>query len=186
MDKRVTIIFFISILTVFPHLSDGHARMMEPPARNTMWRFGFNTTANYEDNQLFCGGIKVQWQDNKGKCGICGDAYDGPRIHETGGFMAKNITTRKYPPGTQIDVLIELIANHAGKFNFQICWRNSTNILETEECFEKVKLKNGSDTFNLSGKEPAGMFFVPIQLPANRTCDYCILRWDWKSGDFYF
>lgn len=37
----------------------GHGRVFEPPARNTMWRFGFPTYPNYEDSELFCGGIKV-------------------------------------------------------------------------------------------------------------------------------
>ena len=38
---------------------NGHGRLMEPPARNTMWRFGFPTIPNYEDSEMFCGGIKV-------------------------------------------------------------------------------------------------------------------------------
>lgn len=29
---------------------------MNPPARNAMWRFGFPTAVNYNDNELFCGG----------------------------------------------------------------------------------------------------------------------------------
>ncbi len=38
---------------------DSHGRLFEPPARNSMWRFGFPTYPNYEDSELFCGGIKV-------------------------------------------------------------------------------------------------------------------------------
>ena len=37
----------------------GHGRLMEPPARNVMWRFGYNTHVNYEDNMLHCGGFNV-------------------------------------------------------------------------------------------------------------------------------
>lgn len=29
---------------------------MDPPARNCMWRFGYSTPVNYDDNQLWCGG----------------------------------------------------------------------------------------------------------------------------------
>ena len=105
--------------------TSAHGRMMEPPARNTMWRFGFPTRANYEDSQLFCGGIKVQWQDNQGKCGVCGDQFDAVRDHETGGFYAYNVTGRHYAPGSSIDVLIDLVANHGGRFSFQMCWRDS-------------------------------------------------------------
>jgi hypothetical protein len=34
----------------------GHGRLMNPPARNSMWRFGFPNPVNYNDNELFCGG----------------------------------------------------------------------------------------------------------------------------------
>ena len=45
----------ISLIT----LTHQHGRLMEPPARNTMWRFGFQTPPNYEDSELFCGGLNV-------------------------------------------------------------------------------------------------------------------------------
>lgn len=106
-------------------LVTSHGRMMEPPARNTMWRFGFPTRANYEDSELFCGGIKRQWDDNNGQCGVCGDPYDGEREHETGGFYAYNVTARKYAPGAAIDILIDIVANHGGRFSFQMCWRDT-------------------------------------------------------------
>ena len=37
-------------------LVKGHGYMQSPPARNSMWRYGFPNPANYNDNQLFCGG----------------------------------------------------------------------------------------------------------------------------------
>lgn len=37
-------------------LVHGHGRLMNPPARNAMWRFGFPNEVNYNDNELFCGG----------------------------------------------------------------------------------------------------------------------------------
>lgn len=40
-------------------LIDCHGRLLEPPARNTLWRFGFKAPPNYNDNELFCGGIGV-------------------------------------------------------------------------------------------------------------------------------
>lgn len=52
----------------------GHGRLMEPPARNAMWRFGYPNPVNYNDNELFCGGYAVQWEQNQGNCGVCGDA----------------------------------------------------------------------------------------------------------------
>lgn len=32
------------------HHVGGHGRLMEPPARNAMWRFGFPNPVNYNDN----------------------------------------------------------------------------------------------------------------------------------------
>jgi hypothetical protein len=37
-------------------LVNGHGRLMDPPSRNAMWRFGFPNPVNYNDNELFCGG----------------------------------------------------------------------------------------------------------------------------------
>lgn len=39
---------------------EGHGRLVEPPSRSSMWRYGFNTPINYDDNQLFCGGYDVR------------------------------------------------------------------------------------------------------------------------------
>ncbi len=53
------------VLTIIAHkciyLSEQHGRVMEPPARNCMWRAGFYTPPNYEDTELFCGGLKVKF-----------------------------------------------------------------------------------------------------------------------------
>ena len=49
-----------------------------------MWRYGYTNPVNYNDNELYCGGFSVQWQNNDGKCGVCGDnwAEPTPRRHE--------------------------------------------------------------------------------------------------------
>ena len=39
--------------------TSGHGRLVEPPSRSSMFRFGYNVPANYQDNQLFCGGFQV-------------------------------------------------------------------------------------------------------------------------------
>ncbi len=146
---------------------------------------------------------KVQWEINGGKCGICGDAYNRERRHETGGYYALNITARTYQPGSTIDVIIELIANHGGAFEFHLCPRNSFEqiglysqfyvqfsfihhfnqiILETEDCFETLKTEDGLDKYELNTAR-RGIFIIPVKLPENKTCSHCILRWHWKSGN---
>lgn len=37
-------------------LVNGHGRLMNPPARNAMWRYGYPNAINYDDNELYCGG----------------------------------------------------------------------------------------------------------------------------------
>ena len=35
-----------------------HGRLMDPPSRNAMWRFGFPNPVDMKDNELWCGGQK--------------------------------------------------------------------------------------------------------------------------------
>lgn len=69
------LIFFVPYRPV-----ESHGRLIEPPSRATMWRYGFDTPPNYNDHELYCGGYSRQWQNNGGKCGICGDAWDMPKV----------------------------------------------------------------------------------------------------------
>ena len=39
--------------------ADGHGMLWEPPGRSTMWRRGFKTPMNPNDNELNCGGFEV-------------------------------------------------------------------------------------------------------------------------------
>ncbi|XP_012938498.1 uncharacterized protein LOC106011887 [Aplysia californica] len=55
----------VTLATVlFSHVQ-GHGRLIDPPARSTMWRYGFNTPVNYDDNALYCGGFDVRSWDSK-------------------------------------------------------------------------------------------------------------------------
>ena len=72
--KMSLIILLLSLL--YPRLSWSHGRLIEPPSRSTMWRYGFNNPPNYNDHEGYCGGFTRQWQTNRGRCGICGDPWD--------------------------------------------------------------------------------------------------------------
>ncbi len=41
------------------NVSSGHARLMEPVSRASMWRLGYPNPADYNDNEGFCGGFEV-------------------------------------------------------------------------------------------------------------------------------
>ena len=42
----------------------GHGRLLDPPSRASMWRVGFSSPPDYQDNQLFCGGRSVRIHAN--------------------------------------------------------------------------------------------------------------------------
>ena len=84
------ILLAIQIFTFNFGLVKAHGRMIDPPQRGSMWRFGFDVPSNYNDMSNYCGGISRQWETNGGKCGVCGDPWDqNPREHEPGGKNRK-------------------------------------------------------------------------------------------------
>ena len=40
--------------------------------------------------------VQVQWVQNGGRCGLCGDAYNGKREHEWGGKYMQGIVVEHY------------------------------------------------------------------------------------------
>lgn len=165
----------------------GHGTMMEPVSRNSLWRIDPKAPVNYNDIELFCGGIGVVTQHGN-KCGVCGDAYNlaRPRPHETGGYMVVNRTVKNYFPGSTIDVLINLDTNHGGYFEFELCRRDSFRTPETDECFEKLKFADtGAYRMRLRADHAdKGMKSYSLLMPENlRECRACVLRWNYRAGN---
>lgn len=102
-------------------------------------RFGFDTPEDYNDHELICGGYTRHIFKNDGKCGICGDAWDlpKPRPHEYGGKFGKGVTVRKYDPGSEIMIKVEVTSFHFGHFEFRVC----EDINAPQECLDKHLLK---------------------------------------------
>ena len=67
--------------------------MTKPAGRNSMWRYGFKNPSNFDDNGLNCGGFSLQWDTNKGKCGVCGDPFGGRQRHVFPGKQQIYIST---------------------------------------------------------------------------------------------
>ncbi|KAH1009354.1 uncharacterized protein LOC109539607 [Dendroctonus ponderosae] len=180
--------FFLGYVTRTT-LVEAHGRLMDPPARNSMWRFGFPNPVNYNDNELYCGGYTVQWEQNEGKCGLCGDAFhvQEPRPHEAGGMFAKGIITRHYSVGQKIDIEVELTANHYGRFEVFICPNNNYKQEASRECFERFPLyltetKDVAFVIPEDGVKKA-VFRYQVQLPPYVTCTQCVLRWIYYTGN---
>jgi hypothetical protein len=167
-----------------------HARLMEPPSRASMWRVGFPTPKDIDDNQSYCGGYGVQHGSNGGRCGICGDPWhEHPRAHEAPeGLYATGIITKTYKQGSYIPVVIDITANHQGYFIFKLCPNNDIFSDPEQACFEQTPLWVG-------GGEPAfghtrypihdyktGLRMVYVRLPMYVTCEQCILQWSYVAG----
>jgi len=164
-----------------------HGRMMEPPSRASMWRVGFPTPKNEDDNALYCGGFGVQHERNGGKCGICGDAWDdSPRSNEAPhGIYATGIIAKTYRQGSIIPVVLDLTANHQGHFTFKICPNNDIWEDPGQACFDAFPMGVGKT------RAPSlpivdyrtGLRLVYVHLPRRLTCSQCILQWTYTAGN---
>ncbi|XP_072943597.1 uncharacterized protein [Epargyreus clarus] len=184
-------IFLLQMLGGARRGAEGHGRLMDPPARNSMWRFGFPNPVNYNDNELFCGGYAVQWEQNSGRCGVCGDAdhLNEPRPHEAGGMYGKGIITRHYSVGQEIEVEVELTANHLGTFVMKLCPNNNPKQEASQECFDRYPLYisgTRGDRFliplDTAKKE---IFRYRVRLPPYVTCIQCVLQWTYYTGNMW-
>ncbi|XP_065558115.1 uncharacterized protein LOC136025946 [Artemia franciscana] len=181
----------VSLLSVWLQISPvvSHGRLMDPPARNSMWRFGFPSPVDYNDNELYCGGRGVQFGVNDGKCGVCGNDYRDkvPRPHEMNGLYYSGLNTRRYAPGQVLNINIDLTANHWGYFELKLCPSNYDSNKEMQACFDKYPLRiAGTNTtrYEISKDTPKkGTFKYRIQLPPKVTCSHCIIQWTYYTGN---
>ncbi|XP_063227545.1 uncharacterized protein LOC134533804 [Bacillus rossius redtenbacheri] len=166
--------------------ASGHGMVMEPVNRASMWRLGFHTPKDYDDDGHFCGGISVQWEQNGGKCGECGDDYalPRPRPSENTGKYGRGISVKTYKSGQAFTAAVDLTANHKGYFQFDLCPLRSADELETDECFSRYPLSQaeGSTQYRVPSTKP-GYYNVSLVLPAGLRCERCVFRWTYVAGN---
>lgn len=161
----------------------GHGRLLDPPSRSSMWRFGLSSAVNYNDNQLSCGGFANQWMYHQGKCGVCGDPYQGPRDNEAGGRFAKGIIGRRYVEGQTIDLVIEVTALHFGFFEFRICPNNNVSSPVSQACLDQHLLVLSDGKTQYTEVTATGRYLLEAQLPQGLTCSQCVIQWKWHTGN---
>ncbi|GAB0099247.1 uncharacterized protein DMENIID0001_150970 [Sergentomyia squamirostris] len=181
------LVIFAGLVTV----AIGHGRMIEPPSRASAWRYGFNTPPNYNDHELFCGGFSRQWQRNEGKCGVCGDAFDTPepRDNEFGGKYGLGVIVRRYNPGSDFLIRIELTASHWGYFEFRVC----PDVSGKQDCLDENLLEILSGSPAVVNVDDASTRFYPrngsrvyeirARLPQDLKCESCLLQWIYVAGN---
>lgn len=182
--RRISAVLFLLVAAIFK-MAEGHGRLVEPPSRSSMWRFGFKNPTNYNDNQLFCGGKSIQWDTNNGKCGVCGDRYDGKRENEVGGKYANGIIVRKYSPGETIPVTVHITASHKGWFEFRICENKNPSARVTQECMDQniLYIKEAASTRWSFDFTRAFKKTFQVVLPKNLRCSACVLQWKYNTGN---
>ena len=124
-----------------------------------------------------------------GKCGICGDAYDAQvKDHEAPyGKYANGIIVETYHSGEIIPVSIQITANHKGKFYFHLCPNDNIHQDPTEDCFETTPLSiypSGESAYVLPD-QMSRTYTFQLKLPKDLTCQQCILRWTYRTGNHW-
>ncbi|WAR18884.1 hypothetical protein MAR_000722 [Mya arenaria] len=160
----------------------GHGRLLEPPGRSSAWRFNFPVPHNTMDHQLNCKGYGIG-----GRCGVCGDPYEGPYENEAGGKYARGIIVQNYTQGQRIRVTIEITVNHGGYSEFRICPNNDVTKRVTQDCMDHYLLMTpfGETRYmHAPNGDPAGLGekHIDLLLPPGLTCTQCVLQWIW-TGD---
>ncbi|CAB3371645.1 Hypothetical predicted protein [Cloeon dipterum] len=171
-------------MVAFASRVSGHGFCKSPPSRSSMWNYGYETPISYEYNQLWCGGYQLQNEVYEGKCGPCGDSFGDarPRANENTGKYGLGIVTGTYTQGQVLTATVDITANHGGWIQFAICKLNTTNQLETEECFVPLKLKDSNETkFMLSSTDNIDTT-VQLQLPPHLVCQRCVLQWHYHTA----
>ncbi|XP_069121405.1 uncharacterized protein [Argopecten irradians] len=177
---------FLALLAVLVNVN-GHGRLWRPPQRGSVWRLGNNSQPrNYDDMSLFCGGKGRQYDVNGGKCGTCGDPYDGVREHELGGKYGTGFISylARYTQGQVMPIEVDVTANHKGWFEFRICEATDNNTPVTQDCLDQNRLTfdDGSDRFTLA-PGITGPIPMNVRLPPHLTCNHCVLQWWWTTGN---
>ncbi|XP_048764475.2 uncharacterized protein LOC125672300 [Ostrea edulis] len=182
------VLVLLAVGCLLPSLILAHGRLIMPPSRSSMWRYGFPTPRNNMDMQLWCGGKWNQWGHNGGKCGVCGDPYQQkPRENEAGGKYATGIISKCYPynsSGQTVTIKVELTANHLGYFEFRLCEHNDTSTPISQSCLDGNLLRFSDNTTRYNVRDGVyGVINLQLQVPATVLCTQCVLQWKYNTGN---
>ncbi|XP_045164026.2 uncharacterized protein LOC123528343 [Mercenaria mercenaria] len=180
------------LVIVFVPCAVGHGYLAFPPARNSMWREGFDTPKNYNDMGLNCGGFYNQWTVNGGECGMCGDPVEAaePRDHEAGGWFApvtRPISKCYNTIDHVIDITVRVTAYHKGYFEFRLCVNNDMTLDPGDDCIEDGYLLNVAGMPDVTrydiNYDKREFYHFQLDMPQGVVCTQCILQWKYNAGN---
>ena len=120
----------------------------------------------YDDHETNCGGFDRHWEENGGKCGVCGDPWDlpAPRDAESGGKFGRGVIVRSYRPGQMIRVSTHITANHQGYFQFRLCPQTSPSRPVSQACLDKHLLSFSDGDTRYALGEGTGTHSVQVTI----------------------
>ena len=96
-------------------------------------------------------------------------------------------------PSQEIAVTMLITANHRGWVQFSLCGLKNESAVETEDCFSPLTVNEDADRRPFWGDDLSTKFKVPegvtgsmdvkVQLPKGKSCDHCVLRWFYSTGE---
>ncbi|XP_062610543.1 nuclear receptor coactivator 6-like [Saccostrea cucullata] len=151
------------------------ARLFDPTPRNALWTY--SSLLDNGGSVLDCGGIDRQWNLNGGKCGVCGDPWDGLRLHEDGGKYGQGIVGGIYRTGSTVLFTIENPERIGGEIEFKLCDVTEKGQDLHQSCFdEHVLLFADTKKTSHRVKSHEGFLDAHVQLPAGLVCQHCVLQ----------
>ena len=122
--------------------------------------------------------MKVQWEQNGGMCGVCGQPFDGLYLDGT-----EYTIVRSYNQGAYVNVTVEVKSNLLGYFEFRLCPRNNSLETLTHDCFERNMLwiEESWSTRYYVGSH-GGIYDLHVRLPADTACSHCVFQWKYSTG----
>ncbi|XP_042220561.1 uncharacterized protein LOC121865272 [Homarus americanus] len=172
------VVFFECLLLVV--FCKGQGRLVDPPSRASMWRFGFKNPVEFGDDRVDCGGFMRQWRENQGRCGVCGDPWDlpRPRPHETRGMYGRGTIVRNYTQGQVVEWVSELTDGGSGWMEYRVCPRANVWRTEDPSCFNHTLQDNNGRTqlpVNVTAK--LSRITHTFRLPPHLSCLACVVQW---------
>ncbi|KAL4216302.1 hypothetical protein ACF0H5_024028 [Mactra antiquata] len=127
-----------------------------------------------------------QWGVHGGRCGVCGDLWNGTQDNADNGKYDSGIIVRKYIDGHYINITFEVSSNFLGYVEFRLCPRNSTVHTLEQSCFDRYPLwidESHGTRYYIGSR--GGIYDIHIRLPSGVICKKCVLQWKYKTGYRY-
>ncbi|OQR76717.1 hypothetical protein BIW11_07600, partial [Tropilaelaps mercedesae] len=105
--------FLLTVFCLCVIRVSAYGRLLEPPSRGSLWRFGYDAPVNKEDDRNDCGGADPYLIDPVN--------YYSTTYAVMDTWTLAGLITRSYLPGVYIDVEVNFTHHAGGYFQFSIC-----------------------------------------------------------------